>query len=147
MLPKIGVAGAPAGPKGQFNTAYVRDGLAIMNTGNQKRMDLSKDLMRHLYSKDVYRKWMQLAFPSPAVAGMEDHGDLEEPAAQGLPGRREDRHPAGAPGPADPRRTPSSTPVAPLISAAARMAVEGWSPEQALDELAKVAEDVFSKYK
>jgi hypothetical protein len=29
----------------------------------------------------------------------------------------------------------------------ARMAVEGWSPEQALDELAKVAEDVFSKYK
>ncbi len=34
-----------------------------------------------------------------------------------------------------------------MINAGTRMAVDGWTPEQALDELAKVAEDVFSKYK
>jgi len=34
-----------------------------------------------------------------------------------------------------------------MINAATRMAVDGWSPEQALDELAKTAEDVWSKYK
>ena len=84
MLPKIGVAGVPAGPKGQFNTAYIRDGLAIMNTGNQKRMDLSKDLMRHLYSKEVYRKWMELAFPAPAVAGMEDLEIWKNPQRKGF---------------------------------------------------------------
>jgi hypothetical protein len=35
----------------------------------------------------------------------------------------------------------------PLISAMARMVVDGWTPEKALDELAQTAEDTFSKYK
>ena len=52
----------------------------------------------------------------------------------------------GHPGPPTPAYSEFNTRV-PLISAAARMAVEGWSVEQALDELAKTAEDVFSKYK
>jgi multiple sugar transport system substrate-binding protein len=146
MLPKIGVAGAPAGPKGQFNTAYVRDGFAILNTGNQKRMDLSKDLLRHLYSQDVYRQWVQLAFPSPAVAGMEDHEVWKNPQRKGFLDAAKTGILQGHPG--QPSQAYSEfNNRQPLISAMARMAVEGWSPEQALDELAKVAEDVFSKYK
>ena len=146
MLPKIGVSGVPAGPKGQFNTAYIRDGWAIMNTGNQKRMDQSKDLMRHLYSKDVYRKWMELAFPAPAVAGMEDLDIWKNPQRKGFLDAAKTGILLGHPGPPTPAYSEFNTRT-PLISAAARMAVEGWSPEQALDELAKVAEDVFSKYK
>jgi multiple sugar transport system substrate-binding protein len=146
MLPKIGVASTPGGPKGTFNTAYVRDGFAILNTGNQKRMDLSKDLMRHLYSKDVYRKWIELAFPSPAVAGMEDHDVWKNPSRKAFLEAAKSGILAGHPG--QPSQAYSEfTNRQPLISAAARMAVEGWSPEQALDELAKTAEDVFSKYK
>jgi multiple sugar transport system substrate-binding protein len=146
MLPKIGVASVPAGPKGSFNTAYVRDGFAIMNTGNQKRMDLSKDLMRHLYSKDVYRAWIALAFPSPAVAGMEDHEVWKNPQRKGFLDAAKTGILQGHPG--QPSQAYSEFGNRqPLISAAARMAVEGWSPEQALDELAKTAEDVFSKYK
>jgi multiple sugar transport system substrate-binding protein len=146
MLPKIGVAGVPAGPKGQFNTAYIRDGWALMNTGNQKRMDLSKDLMRHLYSKDVYRKWMELAFPAPAVTGMEDMEIWKNPQRKGFLDAVKTGILLGHPGPPTPAYSEFNT-RAPLIAAAARMAVENWSPEQALDELAKTAEDVFSKYK
>jgi len=146
MLPKIGVSAVPAGPKGQFNTAYVRDGFAILNTGNQKRMDLSKELMRHLYGKDVYRKWIELAFPSPAVAGMEDMEIWKNPQRKGFLDAAKTGILQGHPGP--PSQAYSEfTNRQPLISAAARMAVEGWTAEQALDELAKTAEDVFSKYK
>jgi len=146
MLPKIGVSAVPAGPKGQFNTAYIRDGFAILNTGNQKRMDLSKELMRHLYSKDVYRKWIELAFPSPAVAGMEDMEIWKNPQRKGFLDAAKTGILQGHPGP--PSQAYSEfTNRQPLISAAARMAVEGWTAEQALDELAKTAEDVFSKYK
>ena len=146
MLPKIGVAAVPGGPKGQFNTAYIRDGWAIMNTGNQQRMDLSKDLMRHLYSKDVYRKWMELAFPAPAVTGMEDLEIWKDPKRQGFLQAVKTGILSGYPGPPTPAYSELNTRV-PLISAAARMAVEGWSVEQALDELAKTVEDVYSKYK
>jgi multiple sugar transport system substrate-binding protein len=146
MLPKIGVSGVPAGPKGQFNTAYIRDGWAIMSTGNQKRMDLSKDLMRHLYSKEVYRKWMELAFPAPAVAGMEDLEIWKNPQRKGFLDAAKTGILLGHPGPPTPAYSEFNTRT-PLIAAAARMAVEGWSAEQALDELAKTAEDVFSKYK
>jgi multiple sugar transport system substrate-binding protein len=146
MLPKIGVGSVPAGPKGQFNTAYIRDGFAIMKTGNEKRMDLSKDLMRHLYSKEVYRKWMELAFPAPAVTGMEDLEIWKNPQRKGFLEAVKTGILLGHPGPPTPAYSEFNTRT-PLISAAARMAVEGWSPEQALDELAKTAEDVFSKYK
>lgn len=146
MLPKIGVSAVPGGPKGQFNTAYIRDGFAIMNTGNQKRMELSRDLMRHLYSKEVYRKWIGLAFPAPAVAGMEDHEVWGNPQRKGFLDAAKTGILLGHPGPPTQAYSEFNS-RAPLISAAARMAVENWSPEQALDELAKVTEDVFSKYK
>jgi len=146
MLPKIGVSGVPAGPKGQFNQAYVRDGFAVMNTGNQKRMDLSKDLMRYLYGKDVYRNWMNLAFPAPAVAGMEDLEIWKNPQRKGFLDAAKTGILDGYPGPPTAAYSEFNTRT-PMINAATRMAVDGWSPEQALDELAKVAEDVWSKYK
>jgi len=146
MLPKIGVFAVLGGPKGRFNTAYICDGFAIMNTGNQKRMDLAKDLMRHLYSKDVYRSWMNLAFPAPAVAGMEDLEIWKNPQRQGFLEAAKTGILLGHPGPPTQAYSEFNSRT-PMINAATRMAVDGWSPEQALDELAKVAEDVFSKYK
>jgi multiple sugar transport system substrate-binding protein len=146
MLPKIGVSAMPAGPKGQFNEAYLRDGFAIMSTGNQKKIDLSKELMRHLYSKDVYRKWMELAFPAPAVAGMEDLEIWKNPQRKGFLDAAKTGILQGHPGQPSPAYSEFNN-RQPLISAAARMAVDKWAPEQALDELAQVAEDVFSKYK
>ncbi len=146
MLPKIGVGSVPAGPKGSFNTAYVRDGFTILNTGNERRMELSRDLMRHLYSQEVYRKWIELAFPSPAVAGMEDHEVWKNPQRKGFLEAAKTGILQGHPG--QPSQAYSEfVNRQPLISAFARMVVDGWSPEQALDELATVAEEVFSKYK
>jgi multiple sugar transport system substrate-binding protein len=146
MLPKIGVMGVPAGPKANLNQAYVRDGFAVMNTGNQKRMDLSKDLMRFLYSQDVYRGWMNLAFPAPAVAGMEDLAIWKNPQRKGFLDAAKTGILDGYPGPPTPAYSEFNTRT-PMINAATRMAVDGWPPEQALDELAKTAEDVWSKYK
>jgi ABC-type glycerol-3-phosphate transport system substrate-binding protein len=146
MLPKIGVSAMPAGPKGQFTSAYLRDGFAIMNTGNQQNIDLSKDLIRHLFSRDVYRKWMELAFPAPAVAGMEDLEIWKNPQRKGLLDAAKTGVLSGHPGQPSPAYSEFDN-RQPLISAAARMVVDGWSPEQALDELAKTAEDVFSKYR
>ncbi len=145
MLPKIGVSGAPAGPKGQFNTAYIRDGFAVLNTGNQKRMDLSRDLIRHLYSKDVYTQCINLAFPSPAVSGMENLDIWKNPQRKGFLDSAKTGILLGHPGPPTQAYSEFNN-RQPLISAFARMVVDGWSPEQALDELAKVAEEVFSKY-
>jgi ABC-type glycerol-3-phosphate transport system substrate-binding protein len=147
MLPNIGVSAVPAGPKGQFNSAYLRDGFAIMSTGNQKKIDLSKDLMRHLYKPEVYRKWMEIAFPAPAVAGMEDLEIWKNPQRKGFLDAAKTGVVRGYPGP---EYTPAYAEFytrAPLISAAARLVVDKWSPEQAHAELVKVAEDVWSKYK
>ncbi len=146
MLPKIGVSAVPAGPKGQYNTAYLRDGFAILKTGNQKKTDLSKELMRHLYSKDVYPRWMAIAFPAPAVAGMEDLEIWKNPQRKGFLDAAKTGITRGFPGPQTPAFAEFYT-RQPLISAAARMVVDNWSPEQAHEELAKVAEDVYSKYK
>jgi multiple sugar transport system substrate-binding protein len=146
MLPKIGVSGAPAGPKGQFNTAYIRDGFAVLNTGNDKRMELSRDLLRMLYSKEVYTQWINLAFPSPAVSGMEDLAIWKDPQRKGFLDAAKTGVLLGHPGPPTPAYSEFNNRT-PLIAAMARMVVDGWPPEQALDELAKTAEDVFSKYK
>ncbi len=146
MLPKIGVSAAPGGPKGQFNQAYVRDGFAILNTGNQKKIDLAKDLMRRLYSNEVYRKWIQLAFPAPAVAGMEDHEVWKNPQRKGFLDAAKTGILQGHPGESTPAYSELVSRT-PLINAATRMVVDKWSPEQAQDELAKVVEDVMSKYK
>ena len=44
----------------------------------------ARDLIRRLYSKDVYRGWIQLAFPAPAVTGMEDHPVWQNPQRKGF---------------------------------------------------------------
>jgi multiple sugar transport system substrate-binding protein len=146
MLPKIGVSGAPAGPKGQFNTAYIRDGFAVLNTGNQKRMDLARDLVKFLYTKEVYTGWMNLAFPAPAVAGMEDLAIWKDPQRKGFLEAVKTGVLLGHPGPPTQAYSEFNN-RQPLISAMARMVVDGWTPEKALDELAQTAEDTFSKYK
>jgi multiple sugar transport system substrate-binding protein len=146
MLPKIGVAGAPAGPKGQFNPAYIRDGFAVLNTGNQKRMDLSRDLIKFLYTKEVYTGWINLAFPSPAVAGMEDLEIWKNPQRKGFLDAAKTGILQGYPGKPSQAYSEFNN-RQPLISAMARMVVDGWTPEKALDELAQTAEDTFSKYK
>ncbi|MFN8524347.1 MAG: extracellular solute-binding protein [Chloroflexota bacterium] len=146
MLPKIGVAGAPAGPKGAFNQAYVRDGWAVLNTGNQKKIDLSKDLMRHLYSKDVYKKWIELAFPAPAVKGMEDLEIWKNPQRKGFLDAAKTGILQGHPGQPTPAYSEIVTRTV-LINAATRMVVDKWSPEQAHEEVVKVVDDVLGKYK
>jgi hypothetical protein len=102
--------------------------------------------MRYLYSKDVYRNWMNLAFPAPAVAGMEDLDIWKNPQRKGFLDAAKTGILDGYPGP--PTQAWSEFGLrTPLINAATRMAVDGWPPEQALDEMAQVAEDVWSKYK
>ncbi|HEY3107344.1 MAG TPA: extracellular solute-binding protein [Chloroflexota bacterium] len=146
MLPKIGVAGTPAGPTGKaFNSAYIRDGFAIMQTGNQKNIDLSKELMRLLYTKDVYRQWIQLAFPAPAVAGMEDHPVWQNPQRKGFLDAVKTGVIAGYPGESTEAAAELGT-RNPFLTMGIRMAVDKWTPQQAIDELDKVARDVYSKY-
>jgi ABC-type glycerol-3-phosphate transport system substrate-binding protein len=146
LLPKIGVAGTPAGPTGKaFNSAYIRDGWAIMATGNQKNIDLSRDLMKKLYSKDVFRQWIQLAFPAPAVQGMEDHEVWKNPQRKGFLDAAKTGVISGYPGQPTEARAELGTRT-PFISMAARMVVDGWTPDQAIDEMDKIAKDVYSKY-
>jgi ABC-type glycerol-3-phosphate transport system substrate-binding protein len=146
LLPKIGVAGTPAGPTGKaFNSAYIRDGFALMKTGNQKNVDLSRELLEHLYSKDVYRQWIQLAFPAPAVKGMEDHEVWKNPQRKGFLDAAKTGVISGYPGPPTEARAELGTRV-PFLTMATRMVVDKWSPEQALEETDKIAKDVYGKY-
>jgi ABC-type glycerol-3-phosphate transport system substrate-binding protein len=146
MLPKIGVAGTPAGPTGKaYNSAYIRDGFAIMKTGNDKNVQLSRELMRHLYSKDVYRQWIQLAFPAPAVSGMEDHPVWQNPQRKGFLDAAKTGILGGYPGEFTEAYAELGTRV-PWLTMAIRMVVDKWSPEQAMDEADKVARDVYGKY-
>jgi ABC-type glycerol-3-phosphate transport system substrate-binding protein len=146
MLPKIGIAGTPAGPTGKaFNTFYLRDGFAIMQTGNQANIDLSKDLMRRLYSQEVYRQWIGLAFPAPAVAGMEDHEVWKNPQRKGFLDAAKSGVLTGYPGEPTEAYTELGSRT-PFIQMAIRMVIDNWSAEQAMDELDKIARDVYSKY-
>ena len=145
MLPKIGVAAVPAGPKGQFNDAYIRDGFAIFDTGSDKRRNLAKDLLRLLYSKEVYRQWINLAFPSPAVQGMEDLEIWKNPQRRGFLEAAKSGVLRGWPG--------SYTPAygefwnrPGVLNMVIRLVVDNWSADQALDEMEKVAKDIWSKY-
>jgi ABC-type glycerol-3-phosphate transport system substrate-binding protein len=145
MLPNIGVASTPGGPKGKFNQAYMRDGFAIMNSGDQKRTDRSKDLLRRLYSKEVYRQWIGLAFPAPAVSGMEDHEVWSNPQRKGFLEAAKTGVRGGYPG----HDTPASAELGtrtPWLTMATRMVVDGWTPTQAMEELDQIARDVYSKY-
>jgi ABC-type glycerol-3-phosphate transport system substrate-binding protein len=146
MLPKIGIAGTPAGPTGKaFNSFYLRDGFAVMKTGKQANMDLSKDLMRKLYSKDVYRQWIGLAFPAPAVVGMEDHEVWKNPQRKGFLDAAKSGVLSGYPGEPTEAYTELGTRT-PFIQMAIRMVIDNWSADQAMDEVDKIARDVYSKY-
>lgn len=145
MLPKIGIASTPGGPKGKFNEAYMRDGFALLKTGDDKRTDLGRDLMRRLYSKDVYREWIQLAFPAPAVAGMEDHEVWKNPQRKGFLDAAKTGVRAGYPGTQTPAYAELQTRT-PWLTMATRLVVDGWTPEQAMDELDKIAKDIYSKH-
>lgn len=145
MLPKIGVAAMPAGPKGQFNQAYVRDGFGIFDTGSDKRRGLAKDLMRHLYSKEVYPKWVSLAFPAPAAMGMEDLEIWKNPQRKGFLDAAKTGVLRGHPGPFTPAYAEFTTRPG-LLNMAIRLVVDNWSTEQALDEMEKVAKDIWGKY-
>jgi ABC-type glycerol-3-phosphate transport system substrate-binding protein len=145
MLPKIGVGAVPAGPKGQFNVAYVRDGFAIFDTGSDKRRNLAKDLMRQLYSKEVYTKWINLAFPSPAVMGMEDLEIWKNPQRKGFLESAKTGVLRGYPGPLTPAFSEFYNRPG-VLNMAIRLVVDNWSPEQAIDEMDKVAKDIYGKY-
>jgi len=145
LLPKIGVAGVPAGPKAQLNYAYVRDGFVLFNTGNDKRLELAKDLMRYLYSPEVYRKWVSLTFPAPAVAGMEDMDIWKNPQRRGFLEAAKTGVLDGYPGEPTPAYAELSTRY-PVMTMITRVIVDRWPIPQAIDEVEKIARDVYSKY-
>jgi ABC-type glycerol-3-phosphate transport system substrate-binding protein len=146
MLPKIGVAGTPAGPTGKaFNSAYIRDGFAIMKTGNQKGIDNARELMKHLYSKEIYRNWIQLAFPAPAVSGMEDHEVWKNPQRKGFLDAAKTGVLSGYPGEPNPAFTELGSRT-PYLQMAIRLVVDNWSIDQAIDEVDGIAKDIYSKH-
>ena len=147
LLPKIGVAPMPAGPSGKaYTSAYVRDGFALFKSTPEKRQTLAKDLMRHLYSKEVYTKWIELAFPSPAVQGLENldiwknpqRGVFLEAAKTGILG--------GFPGEPTPAWSEfgSGTPYLKML---ARVIVDKWESKRAIEEQAKLMQEIYAKHK
>ena len=145
LLPNLGVSATPAGPQGQFNSAYLRDGFAIMNTGDNARIELSRDLMRHLYSNEVYTKWITLAFPAPAVKGLENLEIWKNPQRGGFLEAAKTGILDGYPG----RPTPALAELGnqvPVLGMVIRVIVDKWSPKQAIDELVKIAEPIYAKY-
>lgn len=144
-LPKLGAVGTPGGPAGQFTSAYVRDGFAVLATGDDKKISLSKDLLRQVYSNEVYRKWIGLAFPSPAVKGMEDHEVWQNPLRKGFLESAKNGILDGYPGMPTTAYAELGTRM-PVSTMIVRMAVDNWTPEQAMDEADQVAHDVFGKY-
>jgi len=107
--------------------------------------DRSKDLLRRLYSKDVYRQWIGLAFPAPAVAGMEDHEVWSNPQRKGFLEAAKTGVRGGYPGHDTPATAELGTRT-PWLTMATRMVVDGWTPTQAMEELDQIARDVYSKY-
>jgi multiple sugar transport system substrate-binding protein len=146
MLPKIGVAGTPSGPTGKaFNSAYLRDGFVIMKTDNSANIDLSKELMRHLYSTDVYRQWIGLAFPAPAVAGMEDHEVWKNPQRKGFLDAAKTGILDGYPGEPTAAYTELGSRT-PFLQMAIRLVVDNWTVDQAIEEVDQIAKDIYSKH-
>lgn len=145
LLPLIGVSATPAGPKGQFNSAYLRDGFAILKSADDSQIQLSRDLMRHLYSKDVYSQWMTLAFPAPAVKGLENLEIWKNPQRGPFLDAAKTGVLNGYPG----RPTPAYGALGnqvPVLGMVIRVLVDKWTPKQAIQELVKVATPIYAKY-
>ena len=144
-LPKVAVAAMPAGPKGAFTSAYLRDGFALFRQTPDDRQELAISLMRHLYSNEVYRNWMSIAFPAPAVAGMEDLEIWKNPQRAGFLEAAKTGVLSGYPG----KRTPALAELGtytPMLTMILRVIVDKWTPEQAIDEMDKVAQEIFTKH-
>jgi ABC-type glycerol-3-phosphate transport system substrate-binding protein len=147
MLPKIGVAAMPAGPTGKaFMSAYVRDGFALFKSTPDARQALAKDLMRRLYSKEVYTKWIELAFPSPAVQGLENLDIWKNPQRAGFLEAAKNGVLSGYPGPLTPAWAEFGTRT-PYLAMLARVIVEKWEPKKAIEEQDKVMKEIYAKYK
>lgn len=146
LLPKIGVAAMPAGPSGKsYTSAYVRDGFALFKTTPDKRQDLVKDLMRHLYSKEIYTKWIELAFPSPATQGLENLDIWKDPKRGGFLEAAKTGILGGFPGPSTPAWSDfgGNTPYINMLS---RVIVEKWDAKQAVEEQDKLMKSIYAKY-
>ena len=101
--------------------------------------------MRHLYSKEVFTKWMELAFPAPAVAGMENLDIWKDPRRGGFLEAAKTGVLSGYPGPETPAWGEFSTRT-PYINMLARVIVEKWEPKKAIEEQAKVQKDIWAKH-
>jgi multiple sugar transport system substrate-binding protein len=146
FLEKIGVAAMPAGPSGKsYTSAYVRDGWAMFNGVTEKKRDLTKDLLRRLYSKEVYTKWMELAFPAPALNGLESLDIWKDPKRGGFLEAAKTGILAGFPGPQTPAWAEFGTRT-PYINMLARVIVEKWEAKRAIEEQDKVMKDIYAKY-
>jgi multiple sugar transport system substrate-binding protein len=146
LMPKIGVSAMPAGPTGKsFTSAYVRDGFALFNTTPQKRQDLAKDLMRHLYSKEIYTKWVELAFPSPALQGLENLDIWKNPQRGGFLEAAKTGILGGYPGEPTPANAELGTRT-PFLAMLGRVIIEKWEPKAAIEELEKVAKEIYAKH-
>jgi multiple sugar transport system substrate-binding protein len=146
FLEKIGVAAMPAGPTGKaYTPAYIRDGFVLFKSTPDKRQQLAKDLMRHLFSKEVYPKWMELAFPAPAVAGMEYLDIWKDPKRGGFLEAAKTGILGGFPGPETQAWNEFGSRT-PYINMLARVIVEKWDPKKAIEEQAKVQKDIYAKY-
>lgn len=145
-LQHIGVSASPKGKDGKsYNIAYLRDGFAVMATGNDAGIAASRDLLKHLYSKDVYRKWIEIAFPAPALNGLEDMEIWKNPQRKGFLDAAKGGVRDGYPGEQTPAYAELQTRT-PWLTMATRMIVDKWTPDQAMDELDKIAVDVYSKH-
>jgi multiple sugar transport system substrate-binding protein len=146
MLPKMGVSAMPAGPSGKsYTSAYVRDGWVMFNGVADAKRDLVKDLIRHLMSKEHYTKWMELAFPAPALNGLENLDIWKDPKRGGFLEAAKTGILGGYPGPQTPAWAEFGTRT-PYINMMARVIVEKWEPQRAVEEQDKVMKDIYAKH-
>ncbi len=145
-LPLIGVAASPRGLDGRsYNVAGLRDGFAVMATGRDAGIAASRNLVRHLYDRDVYRTWIELTVPGPALDGLAELDIWQAPLRRGfLEVARSGIH-EGYPG------EPTSAYAelrsrSPWQTMATRVVADRWTPDQAMDEMERVATEVYARH-
>jgi ABC-type glycerol-3-phosphate transport system substrate-binding protein len=146
FLKKIGVVNMPAGPTGKgYTSAYVRDGFALFQATPQNRQNLAKDLLRRLYSKEVYTKWIELAFPSPALQGLEGLDIWKNPQRGAFLEAAKTGVLAGYPGEPTPAWAEFGSRV-PYLTMLGRVIVEKWEPKRAIEEQDKIMKEIYAKH-
>jgi ABC-type glycerol-3-phosphate transport system substrate-binding protein len=146
FLPKIGVAAMPAGPTGKaFMEAYVRDGLALFKNTPESRQTLAKDLIRHFLSKPIYTGWVDLAFPSPALMGLEGLDVFKNPQRGAFLEAAKTGIVSSYPGELTPAFAELDS-ATPFLSILSRVIVDKWEPKAAIDEMDKRAKEIYAKH-